>query len=312
MNTCLMLASARGHLAVVNTLLEYAQAAGALRDLLMQGDNVFYTAPKRNTCLSLASRNGHLSVVRALLEAASRPAAQHALPELLLSANGTGANCLLYAAHQGHLQVVNMLLEAARAAGVLPSLLCREVDNNNPDDHDPNYHLPCGENCLSASVRQEHPEVTKVLLNAAREGGAKHTLLDLLFSGTWNEEYDVDNCTSLWMAAKKGDLEVVNALIQAAKAAASQIYEMRCGQNKLLGELLMYEKTCSCLWVSVKLGHLDVVKALLEAARNADVLSELLALRGHGRISCLTMAEKIGRDDIVQTLEAAGAKHKRP
>jgi hypothetical protein len=87
---------------------------------------------------------------------------------------------------------------------------------------------------------------------------------------------------------------------------------MRCGQNKLLGELLMYEKTCSCLWVSVKLGHLDVVKALLEAARNADVLSELLALRGHGRISCLTMAEKIGRDDIVQTLEAAGAKHKRP
>ena len=55
-----------------------------------------------------------------------------------------------------------------------------------------------------------------MLLNAAREGGAKHTLLDLLFSGTWNEEYDVDNCTSLWMAAKKGDLEVVNALIQAA------------------------------------------------------------------------------------------------
>ena len=58
-----------------------------------------------------------------------------------------------------------------------------------------------------------------MLFNAAREGGAKHTLLDLLFSGTWNEEYDVDNCTSLWMAAKKGDLEVVNALIQAAKAA---------------------------------------------------------------------------------------------
>ena len=42
------------------------------------------------------------------------------------------------------------------------------------------------------------------------------------------------------------------------------------------------------------------------AALNADVLNELLALRGYGEVGCLTMPEKRRRDDIVHTRQAVG------
>ena len=317
--SCLMILASGRHprCHVSNALLTAAQAAGVLPTLLMvQDDN-------GNTCLTIASDKGHLEVVNALLEAAR---AADVLPVLLMIINDEEESSLWIGACKGRLEVVNALLEAARAAGVLPQLLY--------------LHDRDRASCLSESAYHGHLEVTNALLEAARAAGVLHKLLllptlcfsvrnghlavanalieaaksvhmlpELLMSTVYTRKLHGSHMsatpflktTSLWTAASEGHLGVVNALLEAARAA------------QVLPALLLHGKACSCLCVSVESGHLDVVKALLRAAQDAGVLSELLMLPCYDKdtdrwITCLSMADQIGREDIAQALVAAGAE----
>lgn len=272
-NTCLMIASDKGHLDFVNAVLEAARAAGVLSELLMMINH------EEESSLWIAAGKGRLEVVNALLEAAR---AACVLPELLYLHDRDRASCLSESAFHGRLEVTNALIEAARAAGVLRMLLL----------------LPT----LCLSVRKGHLAVVNALLEAAK---SVHMLPELLLDTelvSTRRSYGslaygpFIHASSLWTAASEGHVEVVNALLEAARAA------------RVLPAMLMLEQSYSSLRVSVESGHLDVVKRLLGAAKDAGVLSELLMLRDHRGDTCLSMADKIGRKDIVEALATAGAK----
>jgi ankyrin repeat protein len=272
-NTCLAIASDKGHLDVVNALLEAARAAGVLPGLLMMINH------EEESSLWIAAGKGRLEVVNALLEAAR---AADVLPELLYLHDRDRASCLSESAFHGRLEVTNALLEAARAAGVLRMLLL----------------LPT----LCLSVRKGHLAVVNALLEAAK---SVHMLPELLLDTelvSTRRSYGslaygpYIHASSLWTGASEGHLEVVNALLEAARAA------------RVLPAMLMLEKSYSSLRVSVESGHLDVVKRLLGAAKDAGVLSELLMLRDHRGDTCLSMADQIGRKDIAEALATAGAE----
>ena len=61
----------------------------------------------------------------------------------------------------------------------------------------------------------------------------------------------------------------------------------------------------TALWMAAQQGHTEVVKLLLE--KGADVNVEATAANGV-KWTALKVAKKMGRADIVQLLEKAGAK----
>ncbi len=103
-------------------------------------------------------------------------------------------------------------------------------------------------------------ELRSILRLAIEAGKATHVRLIVKERpAVLRQDLDDDGNTCLTIASDKGNLEVVNALLEAARAA------------DVLPGLLMrtnYEEESS-LWIGAGKGRLEVVNALLEAARAA-------------------------------------------
>lgn len=121
--TALMYASVRGHVGVVERLIQHTQGAD-----VDQRDSYGRTA------LSLASAKGHLMVVRRLLPFTGRVAID--------SRNASGGTALYFACRSGHVEVATALL----LAGADPTL-------RNGKDESPK----------EAAERQDHPVCVALL-----------------------------------------------------------------------------------------------------------------------------------------------------
>jgi ankyrin repeat protein len=301
--SCLHYSVYRGDLVMVNTLLEAADGAGVLEELLM------LSTDSGDTCLHMAAEYcllpRGLGVVQALLKAAGPRRL-----ELLVRRSGPGESCLLIAASVGSVDVVNVLLEAAGPARRELLMLTNLV----------------GHTCLYASVEEGRVAAMRALLEAADRAGALAELLMLTncvgqsclhvgvkegradvvralleAAGPWRRELlmlpDGNGASCLYLSVLRGNLAMANALLEAA------------GDDAL--ELLMLVRNTgdSCLHAGARSGRVDMVRALLEAA--GPRRHELLVLQKDDGFSALHVACASAHLDIVQALVEAAGVHRR-
>ena len=178
--TSLMWAAYRGHLDLVNLLLDYAKIVG---------DSFVYNF---SASLGWAAYRGHLDVVKLLIEYGVQLNPDPPLGKK----RGSGTTPLMLAAYGGQLEMVRFLLEREadihiRTTGWIPI----ETPLGTI------YFQEIGASALTLAIKQGHAEVVRLLL--------EH----------WMWEYSADGrddhgLTALMFAAAAGDLEMAHLLLE--------------------------------------------------------------------------------------------------
>ena len=200
--TALMLASKKGHLDIVKTLVN----AGAALNL--QSNERGYGG---NTALMYACRHGHLEVVKTLINVGADIDSQGK------GWDHEGYTALIYAVYSGHQRIVKVLIDAGADINIQNgsgqiALICAslmgylEIVKVLIDaGADINIQNGSGQTALIRASRKGHLEIVKTLIQA----GAN---LNLQGQAEWTFE---KGWTALIHASRVGHLEVVKSLVDA-------------------------------------------------------------------------------------------------
>ncbi|XP_014676382.1 PREDICTED: putative ankyrin repeat protein RF_0381, partial [Priapulus caudatus] len=272
------------------------------------------------TPLMLACETASVDVAAALLDNGSDLRAHYRGDGTMLHAAVAGGNArVLSPACSGQLDIMRLLLEAGAdpnvaetKSGVTPlmravregkeaavqMLLSHGADVNAADSYGETslYHVPCSGRLDIMRLLLEagaNPNVAKTesgetpLIKAVREG--EEAVARMLLAGADANAADLYGQTSLHMAARSGQLDIMRLLLEAA--AKPNVADTESGETLLIRATL-YHAAC--------FGRLDIVRLLLEAGADAN------AVDSYGRTT-MYHAAFFGWLDIMRLLLEAGA-----
>ena len=289
-STPLIIASALGHLSVVEMLLvEYnndpnVQNKEGCTALILTSQNGHYQVAEillkkgadpnihnnKVTALLLASQNGHYKVVKILLEKGADP-----------NIHNNKVTALLLASQNGHYKVVEILLEKGA---------------------DPNIHNNEEVTALLFAIQQGHYQVVEILLK----------------SGADSNIHSIDGFTALILSSQNGHQQIVELLLE--KQVDPNVQNSKNGRTALIQasqqghyqvvEILLKNSAdpnihsidgWTALIVSSHTGHPQIVELLLEKQVDPNVQNSK-----NGR-TALIQASQQGHYQVVEILLKNGA-----
>ncbi|MEW9906707.1 MAG: ankyrin repeat domain-containing protein [Candidatus Symbiodolus clandestinus] len=269
--TLLIMAAKRGHVTLVELLLNYYdtnQQVGDLKTVLEQINNDGLHA------LSVAIKNCHPEVVSTLLKYAKKT---QIYKTILLKSSDYIDTPLINAVDLGKLQIVKILLDDAEQQGVAKEIL-QQVNEK-------------GATPLLIAVDRGYHEIVKSLLALAQQQGVINLVL---------QQYGKKNrISALHIVAENNNIEITNTLLKYAEKA------------QIAKEILLGSRDCgdSPLITAIQFGNQKIVTILLETAEQQGIIKEVLQQSNESGVTPLLVAAHEGYDEIVEILLVYAKKY---